>query len=71
MDNIESYPLDKNLYLFKEGLINKNNAVPIKILLKLGLEESKESPSNNIKELTIDDDRKLISAAISLYNDLT
>ena len=49
------------------------NTTPIELLKKLGLDvrkESLESFINNIKELTINDDRKLILAAITLYNDL-
>ena len=57
-------------YLFKSGLINKINSTPIELLLKLGLDESKEALINNILELTINDDIKLIEAAFRLYNDL-
>ena len=70
VNNIKSYPHDKELYLFKRDLIN---TTPIELLIKLGLDvrkESLESFINNIKELTINDERKLILAAISLYNDL-
>ena len=38
----ESYPLDKNLYLFKEGLITKNNASSLEQSIKLALELSKD-----------------------------
>ena len=88
VNNIKSYPHDKELYLFKRDLIKKIceqtssvasqacsliNTTPIELLIKLGLDVSKESLEsfiNNIKELTINDDRKLILAAITLYNDL-
>ena len=73
VNNIKSYPHDENLYLFKRDLIKKMNTTPIELLIKLGLDVSKESLESfiyNIKELTINDDRKLILAAITLYNDL-
>ena len=80
VNNIKSYPHDENLYLFKRDLIKKIceagsliNTTPIELLIKLGLDVSKESLESfidNIKELTINDDRKLILAAITLYNDL-
>ena len=38
--------------------------------MKIGLDESKEAFIHNILELTNRDDRKLIEAAIRLYNDL-
>ena len=73
VNNIKSYPHDENLYLFKIDLTKKINTAPIELLMKLGLDVSKESLEsfiNNIKELTINDDRKLILAIITLYNDL-
>ena len=73
VNNIKSYPHDKELYLFKRDVVNKINTTPIELLLKLGLDVSKKSLKSfikNIKELTITDDRKLIEAAIRLYNDL-
>ena len=57
-------------YLFKNDLTKMINSIPIELLLKLGLDESKEALINNILELTINDDIKLIEAAIRLYNDL-
>ena len=60
-------------YLFKRDQVKKISTTPIELLIKLGLDVSKESLEsfiNNIKELTINDDRKLILAAITLYNDL-
>ena len=79
VNNIKNYPHDENLYLFKRELI-KNiceagsliNTTPIELLIKLGLDVSKESLESfrDIKELTVNDDRNLIPAAIILYNDL-
>ena len=84
VNNIKSYPYDKELYLFKRGLINRireqtlsvasQAASPIKKLYKdkdvdkLICEAG--SMINDIKELTIDSNRKLIEAAIILYNEL-
>ena len=81
VNTIKSYPHDEKLYLFKRNLIKKIceagsliNTTPIELLIKLGLDVSKESLESfidNIIELTINDDRKLILAAITLYNDLS
>ena len=52
------------------SLINKTT---LELLIKLGLDVSKESLEaliNNIKELTIKEDRKFIETAIRLYNNL-
>ena len=86
VNNIKSYPPDENMYLFKRDLVNKNcertlsvasqagsliNNTTLELLLKLGLDVSKESLEaliNNIKELTIKEDRKFIETAIRLYN---
>ena len=80
VNNMKNYPCDENLHLFKRDLIKKIceagsliQTTPIELLIKLGLDVSKESLESfidNIKELTINDDRKLILAAITLYNDL-
>ena len=70
VSNIKSYPHDKRLYLFKRDLIKKVNTTPIELLIKKGLDDSKEALRNIILELTVNNDRKLIEAAISLYNDL-
>ena len=43
VNNIKSYPHDKNLYLFKGDLVNKINNTILEILIKLGLDISKES----------------------------
>ena len=72
VNNIKSYPHDENLYLFKRDLVNKINNTILELLIKLGLNVSKESLEsiiNNILELTINDDRLIIEAAIKLYND--
>ena len=71
VNNVKSYPRDENLYLFKGDLIKKINTIPIELLIKLGLDvcnESLESFIDYIKELIINDDRKLILAATTLYN---
>ena len=67
VNNIKSYPHDENLYLFKRDLVNKicEAGSPIK---NASLDGDKGPLINNIKELTINDDRKLILAAITLYN---
>ena len=64
VNNIKSYPHDENLHLFKRVFINKI----YNTTLELDLE--KDQLVNNISELTSIDDRKLIEAAIRLYNDL-
>ena len=68
VNNIKSYP-HENLYLFKRDLVNKIKNTTLELLIKLGLDVSKESLEpliNNILELTINDDRMLIEAAIKL-----
>ena len=59
------------LYLFIRDLINEMIAILTELLIKLGLDEDNPGDLvlNNIKELTIDDD-KVIEAAITLYKDL-
>ena len=70
VNNIKSYAHDENLYLFKRDLVNKicerTSSMPSQASINL----NKEQLVNNILELTINDDRKLIEAAIRLYNDL-
>ena len=86
VNNIKSYPLDENIYLIKRDLVNKIckrissvasqagsliNNTTLELLIKLGLDVSKESLEaliNNMKELTIKEDRKFIETAIILYN---
>ena len=61
VNNIKSYSHDENLFLFKRDLINNiYQADP----------ESLEVKIKNFKELTIEEDRKFIEAAIRIYNDL-
>ena len=43
LNNIRSYPHDKRLYLFKRDLIKRINTTAIKLLIKLELDESKET----------------------------
>ena len=77
VNGIKSYPHDENLYLFKRDLIimisqasvNEQNSRLTK-LLRRSLDEDKDLLVNNILELTINDDRKLIEVAIILYNEL-
>ena len=77
VNNIKSYPQDENLYLFKRDLINKiceagwgTKAEGPSLIRRTSLDGDKDLLINNILELTINDDRKLIEAAITLYNDL-
>ena len=60
VNNIKSYSHDENLYLFKRDLVNKINAASLDI--------DQDQLTKNILELTINDDRELIEAAIRLYN---
>ena len=61
VNNIQSYPHDENLYLFKRDLVNK--------IKKTSLDFNKDQLTNNILQLNNNDD-KLIESAIRLYNDL-
>ena len=61
VNNIKSYP-HENLYLFERDLI--------KMIHQASLDGDKDLLVNNILELTINDDRKLIEVAIILYNEL-
>ena len=65
--NIKSYPYDENLYLFKRNLVNKIKNAPIELLIKIGLKPDKDKDLlicetdlriKNVKELSINDDRK-------------
>ena len=69
VNNIKSYPHDENLYLFKGDLIKMIRQASVK-LLRRSLDGDKDLLVNNILELTINDDRKLIEVAITLYNEL-
>ena len=70
VNNIKSYPHDKNLYLFKRDLVNKICERTSSMASQASLNLIKEQLVSNILELTINDDRKLIEAAIRLDNDL-
>ena len=82
VNNIKSYPHDENLYLFKRDLVSmtREAASPIYKLYKdkdlrssfANKDKDKELDKmiNDIKELNIDGNRKLIEAAIRLYNEL-
>ena len=59
---VKSYPHDENLYLFKTHLVNK--------ICKSSLHLDKDQLANKFPELIIHDDRKLMEAAIRLFNDL-
>ena len=67
--NIKSYPLDENMCLFKRVLVNKISQQNPSMANPAPIGET-GSRINNIKELTINDDRKFIEAAIRLYNEL-
>ena len=69
VNNIKSYPHDENLYLFKRDLIKMIHQASVKLLCR-SLDGDKDLLVNNILELTIIDDRKLIEVAIILYNEI-
>ena len=62
VNNIKSYSHEENLYIYKKYIINKIYRAPLDL--------DKDQLTNNILELTINDDRKLNKAAIKLYNEL-
>ena len=62
VNNIKSDPQDENLYLFKRDLVNK--------ICKAPLDLDTDQLVDNFLEQTINDDRKLIEAAIRLNNEL-
>ena len=66
---IKSYPHDENLYLFKRDLKKMIHQASFK-RLRRSLDGDKDLLVNNILELTINDDRKIIEVAIILYNEL-
>ena len=72
VNNIKSYAHDKELYLFKRDLINRIRERTSSVASQAGWGTKDFVPSmiNDIKELTIDSNRKLIEAAIILYNEL-
>ena len=57
------------MYLFKRDLVNKISQQTSPMANPALIGETR-SRINNIKELTINDDRKFIEAAIRLYNEL-
>ena len=68
VNNIKNYPHDEILYLFKRVLITEINNFSSELLIRLTVVEVKDL-INNIKELTINDERELNLAAITLFND--
>ena len=68
VNNIKSYSHDENLFLFKKDLVNKICEAG-SLIQNASLDGDKDLLVNNILELTINDDRKLIEAAFRLYND--
>ena len=70
VNNIKSYPHDENLYLFRRDLVNKTCERTSSMASQASLSLNKEQLVVFFLELTINDDRKLIEAAIRLYNDL-
>ena len=73
VNSIKSYPRDEIIYLFKRDLINKictagwgTKAKAPYLIKNASLDGDKDLLVNNILELTINDDRKLIEAAITL-----
>ena len=77
VNNIKSYLHDENLYLFKRDLIKMIHQASVNEqssrltkLLGRSLDGDKDLLVNNILELTINDDRKLIEVAIILYSEL-
>ena len=62
VNNSKSYPHDENLYLFRRDLVNKIYPAPLDL--------DKNQLVKNFLELTINNDRKLIEAAVRLYNNL-
>ena len=66
---IESFSHDENLYPFKRDLVNEIKEGNT-MLRHTSSVLDKDQLDDNILELTINDDRKLIEAAIRLYNDM-
>ena len=56
------------IYIYSRDLIKMIHQASVKLLRRL-LDGDKDLPVNNILELTINDDRKLIEVAI-IYNEL-
>ena len=73
VNNIKSYPHDKDLYLFKRDLIKKiceAGSLINTTSTELDNKYNKDLLMNKVLELTTNNDRKLIEAYIRLYNDL-
>ena len=77
VNNTKSYLHDENLYLFKRDLIKmirqasvNEQSTRFTKVLRRSLDGDKDLLVNNILELTINDDRKLIEVAIILHNEL-
>ena len=68
-NNIKSCSHDENLFLFKRDLVNEIKRGNT-ILRHTSSDLDKDQLDDKILELTINDDRKLIEAAIRLYNDM-
>ena len=68
VNNIKSHPLDENMYFFKRDLLNKISQQ----ISSAPNRRTMVNPAfiNNIKELTIEEDRKFIEATNRLYNEL-
>ena len=62
VNNIPSYPHDENLYLFEKDFVNK--------IIATSLVLDNDQLANNILEITINDGKMLMKAAIRLYNNL-
>ena len=60
VNNIKSYPHDENVYLFKKDLVNKICERTSFMTSQASLNLNKGQLVNNILELTINDDRKLL-----------
>ena len=65
INDIKSYPHDENLYPFKRDLV-KNFKKRETTIRHTSLDLDKNQLTNNILELTINDDRKIIEAALKL-----
>ena len=69
VNNIKSYPHDENIYLFKRDLIKKTMKGDT-MLCHTPLDLDKDQLAKNILELSINEDIKVIGAAIRIYNEL-
>ena len=62
VNNIKSYPLEENMYLFKKDFLNNISQQTSPM--------ANPALVNKIKVITINDDRKFIETAIRLYKEL-